>query len=58
MFADQFVFECIEKFLKNPRELLHPDPDDLNDQQAREVYKELRFNLRAKKADELARRKL
>lgn len=58
MFADSFVYECIEKFLNNPRELLYPDPDDLNDEQAREVYKELKYNLRAKKADELARAKL
>lgn len=38
MFADQFVYECVEKYLKNPRELVKKDPDDLSDDQAWEVY--------------------
>jgi len=50
IFADPFVHECVDKFLKNPKVLMTPDPDDLNDQQIREVYKELKHNLKAKKA--------
>jgi hypothetical protein len=32
------VYECVEKYLKNPRELVKKDPDDLSDDQAWEVY--------------------
>lgn len=49
MFADQFVSECIDKFLKNPNSLIQPDPDDLNDEQIRQVYKELKYEIKSKK---------
>jgi hypothetical protein len=49
MFSDPFVHECIETYLKNPRELMRADPDDLNDEQIKQVYKELKQDLRAKK---------
>ena len=39
MFADKFVYECVQKYLNSPRDLIQKDPDDLNDDQIREVYK-------------------
>ncbi len=49
MFSDPFVSECIDKFLNNPRELLYPDSDDLNDDQIREAYKEIKQNAKRRK---------
>lgn len=44
VFADPFVHECIDKFTKNPKQLMQPDPDDLTDDQIREIYKEKKKN--------------
>lgn len=48
MFADPFVFECIEKFKRNPKEFMQRDPDDLSDKEIKEIYREMKQNLRAK----------
>jgi hypothetical protein len=39
MFADPFVHECIERFKANPMDMCKPDPDDLSDDQIRDVYR-------------------
>ncbi len=49
MFANSFVYECVEKYKKNPKEFMHPDPDDLSENQIREMYKDLKYKARAKK---------
>jgi len=41
-FADQFVFECINTYKKNPGQLSKPDADDLSDDACRELYKGLK----------------
>lgn len=51
MFADPFVHECVQKFLKNPKEMIKPDPDDLTEDQIREIYVDLKMKaLKKKKA--------
>jgi hypothetical protein len=42
MFADPFVHECIEKFLKSPQELMQPMEGDLTEDQMREAYREMK----------------
>lgn len=54
MFADEFVYECIDRFLKNPNSMIKPDPEDLSDNQIREIYKGIRNGIKAKKAGEFA----
>jgi hypothetical protein len=49
MFADPFVHECIEKFLKNPKDLMRPDPEDLSDEKMRELYKDIKLKALQKK---------
>ena len=39
MFADQFVHECIDKFLHNPQELMKKEEGDLSESEIREFYK-------------------
>lgn len=41
MFADLFVWECIEKYEKDPEEMMRPDPKDLPDDKIREIYASL-----------------
>ena len=38
MFADEFVSECIDKYLNNPRELMKPEEGDLPDKKIRELW--------------------
>jgi hypothetical protein len=38
MYGEQFVHECIEKYLKNPRELMCREEGDLSEDQIREIY--------------------
>lgn len=49
LFADPFVHECIEKYRKNPRELITADPDDLSESQIREIYNDMKMKGRTKK---------
>lgn len=37
-FADEFVHECCEKFLKNPKELMKPEPGDLPEYKMKELW--------------------
>ena len=54
LFADEFVHSCIEKYLKRPKELMEPDPEDPNEEQMRQIYKEKLQDLRwSKKKAEL-----
>lgn len=49
MFADEFVHSCIQRFLNNPDDMCKPDPDDLSDNQIRDIYKGIKNKLRNKK---------
>ena len=40
-FSDQFVHECVKKFMENPRELMKREEGDLSDEEIREVYKSI-----------------
>jgi hypothetical protein len=42
LFADQFVYECIQTYLNNPRKLQKKEPDDLSDEDAARLYGEFR----------------
>lgn len=39
MFSDPFVYDCIQKYLNNPRELMKREEGDLNDPEILEIYK-------------------
>ncbi len=39
MFADEFVNECVEKFLNNPKDLMKREEGDLSENEIREFYK-------------------
>jgi len=58
MFADEFVHECIQKFLNNPKEMCKPDSEDLNDNQIRDIYRGIKNRLKALKATNLAKEKI
>lgn len=36
--SDQFVFECIQTFLKYPKKLMRAEKDDVTDEEARKLY--------------------
>lgn len=55
MFGDPIVYESVQKYLTNPRELIQRDPDDLNDEQIRQVYREIKEDLLIKKRRKLAK---
>lgn len=40
LFADQYVHECIETYLNNPRQLMKKEPDDVSDEEATLLYQE------------------
>lgn len=42
MFSDPFVHECVKKFLENPKELMKREEGDLDDEQIREIYREIK----------------
>lgn len=42
MFADPFVYECVQQFLRDPKEMCKREPDDLNDREIRNVYRQKR----------------
>lgn len=42
LFQDEFVYDCIQKYLKNPQELMKNDPDDLSDEKIMEIYREIK----------------
>ena len=52
LFADQFVYECIQTYKKNPDQLATPEPDDLTDDQCRELYTNLKKRVDSIKAKE------
>ena len=39
MYADQFVYECIEKYTQRPWELMQKEEGELSENQIREIYK-------------------
>lgn len=49
IFADPFVFECVQQFLTDKESMKKADADDLNDDQIREVYKQIKYNKLAAK---------
>lgn len=51
MFSDPFVHECVEKYLKNPRDLVRKEPDDLTEEQIREIYKDLHRQAKMKRRE-------
>ncbi len=57
-FQDQFVYECVQKFLNNRGDMIKPDPDDLNDNQIREIYRDLKQKSKAKKLQKIALEKI
>lgn len=38
LFGDRFVDECVEKFKTNPMAMCEPEPDDLTEDQIRDIY--------------------
>lgn len=40
LFADQYVHECIETYLNNPRQLMKKEKDDVSDEDAMRLYKD------------------
>ncbi len=44
MFSDPFVHECVEKYLKNPKEMMKPEEGDLSEDKMREVYRGIKAN--------------
>ena len=54
MFADPFVYECIQNYINDRKSMIRPDPDDLADNEIRLVYKELADNAKRKKASKAA----
>jgi hypothetical protein len=51
MFSNQFVAECIKKYLENPRELMQPEDGQLPDEKIREIYQ---LKLEKEKAEKLS----
>lgn len=47
MFENEFVFDCVQKFLKDPQSMLQPEEGDLNDHEIREVYRTIRRTRKA-----------
>ena len=39
MFSDPFVYECIQKYLNNPRALMQREEGELSENEIREIYK-------------------
>lgn len=46
LFGDPFVNDCVDKYLNAPQEFMKKDPDDLNDEQIREAYQEIKKSKR------------
>jgi len=42
LFADQFVFECINTYLNEPKKLMKKEPDDVSEEDAKKLYEEFR----------------
>jgi len=40
-FADEFVFECVNTYLKNPKQLMQKEIDDLSEEQIKEIYQDI-----------------
>jgi len=47
IFSEQFVYECIETYLKNPRHLMKKEKDDVSDEDAKRLYTEFRKKIAA-----------
>lgn len=47
-FGDRFVYECIQTYQKNPKQFMQPEPDDLSDDQIREIYKQMKQSAKPK----------
>jgi hypothetical protein len=58
LFADQFVWECINTYKKYPRQLMRAEPGDLTEDQMRDLYKDLKKKIdRVKQAEKLSKAK-
>jgi hypothetical protein len=42
MFGNEFVYECVQAFLKNPSDLMKTEEGDLSDEEIREIYRSKR----------------
>jgi hypothetical protein len=42
LFADQFVYECVQTYLNEPRKLMKPEPDDVSEEDAKKLYEDFR----------------
>ena len=49
MFEDSFVYDCVQKYLHSPRDLMKKEEGDLSDEQIREVYKSIKADCLRKK---------
>ena len=49
IFGDSFVYECIQKFLHNPRALMQPEEGDVPETKMRELYKNIKMKALHKK---------
>ena len=44
-FADEFVYECVQTYKTNAKQLVEPEGDELPDERCRELYKDLKKRL-------------
>ncbi len=51
LFADQFVHECIETYLKYPKKLMKKEPDDVSDEDAAKMYEDFRKKIQRMDAE-------
>ena len=52
LFADQFVYECIQTYKKNPKHLMQPEKDDVSEEMARDLYAGLKQRINRMKKTE------
>lgn len=48
MFSDPFVHECVKKYLENPKELMKREEGDLDDEEIRKVYLDIKSKGKSK----------
>lgn len=57
IFGDSFVYECIQKFLHNPRELMKKEEGDVSEEKIKELYKNIKIKALHKKREEDRKKK-
>ena len=50
-FDDPFVHECVEKYLKDPKEMMKPEPGDLPESKMRELWIDYLRRLKSQKLE-------